>query len=174
VYAARMGPSGLSLGGRQVLRILDVETGEQGDITPAFGVLHGVGPVWSPDGQRIVYQRMFRGERHEVVIVSPDDRSPETGFGHEVVIPPDDPVTGLFPWRVTWSPDGEYLLYRAWSYPNGYPSGCCGKPFTEQQSWVAVPAHPHGSPVVLTETDAGLSYDAPDTMRVQVQIWGRR
>ena len=89
------------------------------------------------------------------------------------MIPPDDIDTGLFPWRVTWSPDGKYLLYRAWSYPNGYPRPCCGKAFIEQQSWVAVPTDRDAPSVVLTDTDAGLSYDSPDTMQVQFQIWGR-
>jgi Tol biopolymer transport system component len=160
--------------GRQVLRILDVETGRQEVITRAYSAIHGVGPVWSPDGERIVYQRMVRSERHEVVILTPGDRSQETGLAREVVIPPDDIDTGLFPWRVTWSPDSKYLLYRAWSYPNGYPSACCGKEFVEQQSWVAVPADLDGPSVVLTDTDAGLAYDSPDTMRVPIQIWGRR
>ena len=41
------------------------------------------------------------------------------------------------------------------------------------QSWVAVPADLDGPSVVLTETDAGLAYDSPDTMRVPIQIWGR-
>jgi Tol biopolymer transport system component len=160
--------------GRQFLRILDVETGRQEVITRAYSAIHGVGPVWSPDGERIVYQRMVRTERHEVVILTPGDRSQETGLAREVVIPPDDIDTGLFPWRVTWSPDSKYLLYRAWSYPNGYPSACCGKEFVEQQSWVAVPADLDGPSVVLTDTDAGLAYDSPDTMRVPIQIWGRR
>jgi len=161
-------------GGRQVLRILDVETGRQEVITHGFQAIHGVGPVWSPDGERIVYQRMVRTERHEVVILTPGDRSQETGLAREVVIPPDDIDTGLFPWRVTWSPDSRYLLYRAWSYPNGYPTACCGLEFFEQQSWVAVSADLDGPSVVLTETDAGLAYDSPDTMRVPIQIWGRR
>jgi DNA-directed RNA polymerase specialized sigma24 family protein len=30
---------------------------------------------------------------------------------------------GAFPWCVTRSPDSKYLLYRAWRYPNGHPSG---------------------------------------------------
>ena len=41
------------------------------------------------------------------------------------------------------------------------------------QSWVAVPTDLDGPSVVLTETDAGLAYDSPDTKRVPIQIWGR-
>lgn len=106
-------------------------------------------------------------------MVTPDDRSQQTGFAREVVIRPDDIDRGLFPWRVTWSPDSKYLLYRAWSYPNGYPRASGGEEFVEMQSWVAVPTDLDGPSVVLTETDAGLAYDSPDTMRVPIQIWGR-
>ena len=28
-------------------------------MTAAFGAIHGIGPVWSPDGETIVYQRMI-------------------------------------------------------------------------------------------------------------------
>jgi Tol biopolymer transport system component len=40
-----------------------------------FGAIYGVGPVWSPTGDRIVYQRMKNGgtEAHDVVLVNPDD-----------------------------------------------------------------------------------------------------
>ena len=79
-----------------------------------FGSIYGAGPVWSPTGDRIVYQRMKSAgtEAHDVVLVTPDD-------GSEVVLPdlrlPEDAAT--VSWRpdsVTWSPDGKELLYTAW------------------------------------------------------------
>jgi Tol biopolymer transport system component len=72
----------------QVLRIIDVETGRQDVMTGAFRVTHGIGPVWSPDGETIVYQRAIGSERHEVVMVTPGDRSADTGLPREVVISP--------------------------------------------------------------------------------------
>jgi WD40 repeat protein len=80
--------------------------------------VHGIGPVWSPTGDRIAYQRLACdsfggcGERHEVVLVSVAD-------GTETVIEP--PATNgpngqvrWYPYSVTWSPDGTTLLYMAW------------------------------------------------------------
>ena len=102
-----------------------------------FGAIYGVGPVWSPTGDRIVYQRMKRPgtEAHDVVLVTPDD-------GSEVVLPdlrlPGDDVS----WRpdsVTWSPDGKDLLYSAWV------SGRTGR------SLISRPLDPGSDPVVLYE-----------------------
>jgi len=83
-----------------------------------------------------------------------------------VVITPDDTGRGLFPWRVTWSPDSKYLLYLAWSYP-------------EVISWVAVPADLDGPSVLLADMDGMVVQDGYDayavhfTTYVPVQIWGR-
>jgi Tol biopolymer transport system component len=79
-----------------------------------FGSIYGAGPVWSPTGDRIVYQRMKSAgtEAHDVVLVTPDGES-------EVVLPDfrppgDDPSVSWRPDSVTWSPDGKELLYTAW------------------------------------------------------------
>lgn len=72
---------------------------------------HGVGPEWSPRGDRIVYQRVVagRGESHEVVLVNVAD-------GTQTVIPPPSVDKGRkwYPDVVSWSPDGATLLYAAW------------------------------------------------------------
>ena len=44
-----------SLGG---LRVLDVDSGQQEVLGGADHGFHGAGPVWSPDGETIVYQRL--------------------------------------------------------------------------------------------------------------------
>jgi Tol biopolymer transport system component len=79
-----------------------------------FGSIYGAGPVWSPTGDRIVYQRMKSPgtEAHDVVLVTPDD-------GSEVVLPDlrmpgDDASVSWPPDSVTWSPDGNKLPYTAW------------------------------------------------------------
>ena len=86
----------------------------------------------------------------------PTERTTADGSSHE-----------LWPWRVTWSPDGKSLLYVAWTYPNG----CCGQGTVEQTVMAAVPTDPDAAAVILA--DNVLSYDSDDTMRVPIQIWGR-
>ena len=41
------------------LHLIDVETGRQRALAARYGILHGIGPVWSPDGETILYQRGF-------------------------------------------------------------------------------------------------------------------
>jgi Tol biopolymer transport system component len=168
-YATGQPTTGLATGPR--LRVFYVETGHQDVLTAAYSAIHGIGPVWSPDGKTIAYQRRVRGERHEVVLVTPDDRSAQTGLANEVVMPQKRTADGssveLWPWRVSWSPDGRHLLYVAWTYPNG----CCGEGTVEETLMVAVPTDPDAPAVVLA--DNVLSYESGDTMRVPFQIWGR-
>ena len=85
-------------------------TNERLLVADPFNANHGIGPVWSPTGDRIAYQRVIGCcENHEVVLVNVAD-------GTETVIEP--PQTGgpngpvrWYPWIVTWSPDGTTLLY---------------------------------------------------------------
>ena len=157
------------------LRVIDVETEQQRAVTPPFGAIHGIGPVWSPDGETIVYQRCSQstsgacgGERHEVVLVRPGDLSDE-GAPQETVIPTfrttaDLSDRSLVPSRVTWSPGGDYLLCIAWG--NG------------DDLLVAVPIDRDMPSIVLAGVDSSgfngiVSYDGyPDTTLVPIQTWG--
>src|SRR5687768_6108842 len=70
------------------IRVVDIESGEDELLVARYGALHGIGPVWSPDGETIVYQRLIgSGERHEVVLVSPHAISGESGLRSEIVVP---------------------------------------------------------------------------------------
>lgn len=157
------------------LRVIDIETGQQNTIAP-FSALHGIGPVWSPDGETIVYQRCLgngvecRSEKHEVVLVSARATSSEAGSAPEVVIPV---VLGtadgagrhlLFPWWVAWSPDGRYLLVRAW-----------GASDTPGEFLVAVPIDRNRPTVLLADLPGMQVYDGHDTHSafVPIQTWGR-
>jgi hypothetical protein len=133
-----------------------------------FSSIHGIGPVWSPTGDRIVYQRMHgSGEGHEVVLVAPDGES-------EVVLPDlrlpgsDGSDAAWYPWRVTWSPDGTELLYAAWSW-EGPP---VGEP--ERTALISLPLTGGSDPVELHE-DTNLSvYDGDKGSTVPIQSWGTR
>ena len=106
--------------------------------------MHGVGPVWSPDGKHVVIQRSCEtvtystgevgkcSEEHDVVIVTVTDDDPAIPVGTQTVIPRAE--TGAanarkpwFPYSVTWSADSTTLLYLAWSsdpYEEAYSTAC--------------------------------------------------
>ena len=151
----------------QEIWVAETDGGEEHVLVSAFSAIHGIGPVWSPTGDYIVYQRMCDafpdqscGERHDVVLVTPNGES-------ERVLPPlalpGSDTSAWYPFRVTWSPDGAELLYVAWSY---------SAQDTERTAVIAAPIDPHSSPVVLHE-DARVSVYQGDGA-VPVQSWGRR
>lgn len=148
----------------QEIWVTQVDSSGEYRLACGFSTLHGIGPVWSPTGDQIVYQRCdtspCNGEAHEVVLLTPDGAS-------EVVLPalqlPGTDGSGPWlPFRVTWSPDGRQLLYTAWSWAG---SG-------EDNALISVPIEQGADPVVLEDTSVS-AYD--DKGRdVFIQSWGRR
>ena len=121
----------------QEIWVVQVDGSGENLIARGFGSIYGVGPVWSPTGDRIVYQRMKGGgtSSHDVVLVTLAD-------GSEVVLPDlwlprDDASVSWRPQSVTWSPDGNALLYSAWV------SGQTGR------ALIARPLDPGSDPVLL-------------------------
>ena len=104
---------------------------------------HGVGPVWSPTGERIAYQRLVPvgRENHEVVLVDVADGT-ETA-----VVPPVVDGGTWYPDTVTWSPDGRTLLYSGWAWT--------APGVEEGGGMLAVPADAPEEATVLSELGPG-------------------
>ena len=145
------------------LQVIDVETEEQ-EVLATYGRIHGIGPVWSPDGEWVLYQRCFSigsgcmGERHEVVLASVSDTQDGPSNAREVVI--TSPRRSLNPYWVTWSPDGQYLLYVAWNGSGDFVA--------------AVPIDPEGPTLVLADLPGIVARDGYDegSTHVPIQTWG--
>lgn len=150
------------------LWVADSDGSNQRLLVPDMGLaIHGIGPVWSPTGDRIAYQRCqpdadqspdfyCTGERHEVVLVTVAD-------GTEMVIkPPKTPTGPFYPYTVTWSPDGTTLLYSGWTNTGtGMRDGV-----------IAVPADDPKDLTVLSDAISPVpAYH--DHRWAQTQMWGR-
>ncbi len=130
------------------LWLMDADGTNERVLVAEISANHGIGPVWSPDGERIVYQRLcdFNDlgqvcrEEHEAVLVTVnqnDGTQPAT----QVVLPPPETTgpsgpTSWYPFAVTWSPDGTALHYFAWG--NG------------RNAILAVPVDGSTPPIVLS------------------------
>jgi hypothetical protein len=155
-------------------------------VLTGYGAIHGIGPVWSPDGGWILYLRCYQGcagEGHEAVLVPANDPQDGADRPGEVVFQPlleeGDGASAcqLFPISVTWSPDGRYLLYDAWggrasweTYVDAEEDPACSNEF-----FYAVPIDQEQAIVKLTGPEPG-SGDRHDerTLTVPIQTWGIR
>ena len=159
---------------------------DRGVISQDFDEMHGIGPVWSPDGARIAYQRLCDftpdnrtcTEQHEVVVVTVNENGPVDPRGMpplldmaQVVIPPPattdaDGTRWLwYPYNVTWSPDSTTLLYGAWA-----DAGISED--DEVISLLAVRVDGETPPVVLYNALDLSVYDG--NPRVPFQSWSRQ
>ena len=151
------------------LVVRELDTGQEHSLASGYTAFHGVGPVWAPAGDRIVYQRVCPGcrEGHEVVVITAGAAGWRASDATERVLPPvalaapDDKP--WYPFRVTWSPDGTKLLYLAWGDPQGGSSFRTGL--------LAVPVSLAGPPVLLVDDQGLVVYQGLFT--VTIQAWGR-
>src|SRR4051794_2380069 len=122
--------------------------------------VHGIGPEWSPRGDRIVYQRIVAGraEAHEVVLVNVSDGA------KTVIKPPWVQAAKWYPFSVSWSPDGTTLLYAAWFEPGGRVGD-------EGAGVIVVPADRPRKATLLTDT---LLPTSSQSNWGPSQMWGRQ
>jgi Tol biopolymer transport system component len=154
----------------QEIWVAQVDGSREHLLARGFSSIHGIGPVWSPTGDHIVYQRICDthpsfptepcAEQHEVVIATPDGES-EVVLPH-LRLPGTDESARWFPFRVTWSPDGRELLYTAWSFEGP----------RERIALISVPIDRGSDPAVLHEETTISVYDGDAA--VPIQSWGRR
>jgi Tol biopolymer transport system component len=148
--------------------------------TNPFDANQGIGPVWSPAGDRIVYQRICGGvpghaapcrERHDVVLLAPGSTVSATDpAGSEIVLPParaerPEGASIWWPFEVSWSPDGQQLLYVAWSEPIGRSSST--------QSTAIVVVDPHGTLPTVVLREATIAVANVGFVRILASSWSR-
>lgn len=126
----------------------------------------GIGPVWSPDGNRVVFQRSngastrssgeigILGENEEVVIVTVTDDDPFGPVGTQAVLATNTTEGGReprrwFPVTVSWAPDSASLRFVGWELRASGEMGA-------GSGLLTVPADSTVAPTILWETPEGI------------------
>jgi dipeptidyl aminopeptidase/acylaminoacyl peptidase len=162
------------------LWLMDADGTDERILVPDVRAIRGLRQVWSPDGDRIAYQRQCGYqladpgtpclEQHEVVLITVSEDDPLEPAGTQVVIPPPQTTGPLgaiwwYPWSVTWSPDGTTLLYLAW------PEAKTTLTIPES-GVVAMPLDRETPPVVLSGDVGPDAYSGYPWLTIQ--SWGRQ
>ncbi len=162
----------------QELWVMGADGTGEAALETGYATNHGAGPVWSPDGGRLAFQRIcdryptLTGiggpcrEQHEVVLVSMEADGTGPSKAPPVVIAPPrtegavEP-TWWYPYGFSWAPDGTQLLYLAW--PDGGPGSVAS--LDSATGLLAVPLDAGRPPVILYRGNADVH---------PTQAWGRQ
>jgi hypothetical protein len=184
--ALTMSPDGntLAVERRNALWLMTPDGGDRQVLVEDYTHERGIGPVWSPYGDRIVFQRTgdttvthgpgqypILGENEEVVVVTVGDDDPLGPFGTQTVLSPVESVESGEPRRwlptaVSWSSDSSALRFLGWELlASGEMGGGNGL--------LTVPVDRNVAPTILWETAEGIG-----TMSIVVplndfQAWSR-
>jgi WD40-like Beta Propeller Repeat len=150
---------------RYDLLLMNADGSDQRMLVKDYAQMHSIGPVWSPDGSRVVFPRscstvtaasgeeLACSEQHDVILVTVDDAVEPIGTQH--VVPLVQTGSGedtwtWFPYTASWSPDGRSLLYLAWGESE---VGSADGEYAE--GLLVVPVEPLASPPeILYETSS--------------------
>ncbi|WP_175525320.1 PD40 domain-containing protein [Microbacterium sp. cf046] len=114
------------------LLLMDADGTDRRVLVEDYAHNRGIGPVWSPDGRRIVFQggggaplvfsygeTFTDGEKDEAIIVTVGDDDPLGPAGTQTVLAPIETKEGggtrhWLPATVSWSPDSAALRFVGW------------------------------------------------------------
>ena len=145
------------------LLLMSVDGTDRRVLVEDYAHNRGIGPVWSPDGNRIVFQggegaplvlrggeTFTDGEKDEVIIVTVGDDDPLGPIGTQTVLAPIQTTEGgetrhWLPATVSWAPDSAALRFVGWEL---LASGGAGQLSTAHRARRrhGSPHHPVGGP----------------------------
>lgn len=168
---------------RSVLWLMSPDGGDRRVLVEDYTHGRGIGPVWSPDGSRIVFQRAgdttvahkagqypILGENDEVVVVTVRDDDPLGPIGTQTVLSPILSTEGSEPRRwlpsaVSWAPDSSALRLLGWELlASGDMGGGSGL--------LTVPVDRTTAPTILWETEEGIG-TMSSVLLNDFQAWSR-
>jgi hypothetical protein len=148
---------------RYDLLLMTADGSDQRVIAEDYTHTWGIGPVWSPDGKRIVYQRSCTQNcadlaaelrQDEIVIETVADGDPLGPSGTQTVLPPTMTNDGSAPrlWipvNLSWGPDSSTLRFIGWELKSSGEMG-------SGSGLLTIPVDGATAPAILWETPEGI------------------
>ncbi len=132
----RDGPDPVGHLGNSEIYVMNPDGTGQRRLTVRDGL--DIGPVWSPDGRQIAFNRGVEGRGVDVFIMNADgtDQTRLTNLAD----------SGLGAHSPTWSPDGKRIAFQSFSRPDIYVINVDGTGLTNLTNHPARDGHPDWSP----------------------------